>query len=651
MADQQFLEVAKRIVASRTVFEQLYDPLIAPAIPRTQQFKTLAILRDAKTPGLVGHEKDVADFAEALQAADAAKLLLTFMVQNRAQLFENQEDAAKSLESLTNFKEPFQGATKVSLGGIEALRRTCFITCRPPGKDEEKGSGFLIGPHLVLTNWHVVHSLLDAAGQPIDDSHNQMTLEFDYLTQADGKVEKTIFYRPVAPMKVLGSTPAPRWLVAFSEAHKDEVAGREENGWPEHPDELAQKLDFAIIELEGTPGYERGWYDLNTGVWPVGGNSLTLAQFPLGLDMKVMPGKFVKPTVFQDNEKPPRILHDVNTAKGSSGGLCIDLSSTAVALHQAGKTFKVLLDPGNKPVLDSKGNPVQVSVLNAAIPLPHIAAVAGAKVKERIATAPRVALNGPNDVPILGRRNFQTLVDEAVRGNISILTVKTSFDNDTRQPRTKIGKSFSTTILQALLPAPQHIVFSVEAARLTSDAYNAARLIVQTVNNNRVDRLPKPAEGQTPFDGPPVAALVDSVIDAMREAASDGFIWLVIDDLDRNRVASESTTNVFLTAFYKAVASEKKMRVVLIGLLDDLPGLSGLATGTDTVVDHISDFDVEAWITAELGPRLPLLRPVTQLMVAIARSVAEAAVKEKGRTGGIAEVLKAHWGPKLRANP
>jgi hypothetical protein len=125
---------------------------------------------------------------------------------------------------------------------------------------------------------------------------------------------------------------------------------------------------------------------------------------------------------------------------------------------------------------------------------------------------------------------------------------------------------------------------------------------------------------------------------------------LVIDDLDRARIARESTTGVFLAALYKAVATEKKLRIVLIGLVQELPALTGLAIDADTVVDHVSDSDVEDWITAELGPRLPLLRPVAQLLVAIARSVAEGATKDKGRTGAIAEVLKTHWAPKLRAN-
>jgi hypothetical protein len=641
MADQKFLNIANNVVVSRSVFAQLYDQLIAPDIPRTQQFMTLAILRDQRQPNLTGPAKDQADFAEAFEAADNANLLYLFFAQHAAQLFG--EKAESSLQSLTNFNEPFQGGLKVTLGGIEALRRTCRITCKAANGDEEKGSGFLVGPHLVLTNWHVVRSLLDAQGNSVEDSHLSMTLEFDYLTLPDGKLEKTVPYHPAVPAKGPGGVQAPRWLVACSEAHPHETGGRlESENWPAQPDELYQKLDFAVIELDGMPGYDRGYYDLAKAAWPVAGNAFTLGQFPLGLDMKLMPGTFVAPTVFSDNKKPARFLHTVNTTKGSSGGLCLDLGARAVGLHQAGKKFK--------DSKDQNGNPVQIATLNAAIPLPLIAALAGAKVKERIAAAPRIVRSGPNNVPIVGRRNFQALVDEAIRGNIRILTVQTSFDSDTLGPRTKIGKSFSTTILRALLPPAAHIVFSVEATRLTSDAYKAARLIVETVNNSSIGKLPKPVDGQAALDAAATTALVDSVVDAMRSAAGDSSLWLVIDDLDRNRIASESTTNTFLTALYKVAANEKRLRIVLIGLLQDLPALTGLAIGADSVMDHVSDSDVEEWISAELAPRMPVLRPVARLFVAIARSVAEAGIKEHGRTGAIADVLKMHLGPKLRVN-
>ena len=60
--------------------------------------------------------------------------------------------------------------------------------------------------------------------------------------------------------------------------------------------------------------------------------------------MTYLTQNLVAPTVFENNAMPPRIEHLVNTEKGSSGGLCLDLASNApnaVALHQAGYVLRM----------------------------------------------------------------------------------------------------------------------------------------------------------------------------------------------------------------------------------------------------------------------------------------------------------------------
>ena len=101
---------------------------------------------------------------------------------------------------------------------------------------------------------------------------------------------------------------------------------------------------------------------------------------------------------------------------------------------------------------------------------------------------------------------------------------------------------------------------------------------------------------------------------------------------------------------YKAAAAQSKVRIVLIGPTKKLSGLTGLPADTDEL-DHITDDDVEAWITGELGQRLPVLPQIARLMAVIARSVADELAKEPtmGKTGAVAHVLKTHWGPRLRA--
>jgi hypothetical protein len=320
------------------------------------------------------------------------------------------------------------------MGHIAALRRTCRILC-----GDAKGSGFLIGPHLVLTNWHVVKSMLESDGSIKKDSHLQMKFEFDALTRADGGIEKIERVRP-----------EPGWLVASSSAHPSEIAsgGRNDTGspFPLNPNDLEAHLDFAIVALDGTPGYDRGYYELDPNLWPENGTDLDLFQHPNGRPMSYLTGQFQRPDVFADNDKPPRILHDVNTLPGSSGGLCLNLASQAVALHQAGYSFH--------DGVDEDGRPAQIANINAAVPLARIAGAAGAKVKERIASAPRTARVGPKGVPILGRRKFQLLIDAAIRGAIRVIVIQTSFDPNTNKAREKIGKSFTTCIMKPCFRRP-----------------------------------------------------------------------------------------------------------------------------------------------------------------------------------------------------
>jgi hypothetical protein len=313
-----------------------------------------------------------------------------------------------------------------------------------------------------------------------------------------------------------------------------------------------------------------------------------------------------------------------------------------VALHQAGYAFKKI--PGADGVL------TDISTINAAIPLAFIERSAGQIVRDRIARAPRILRMGLNATPILGRQRFQNLIDDASRGDIRIVAVQTSFDQNTRQPRPKIGKSFSAlVIMKALLRSPENIIFTVTSARLTNDAREAARLIVETIQPHGPP-LPD-LSGQTSLDADAIGTLITPVIGAMRAAAGNGMLWLVIDDLDRNPVLNESTTSTFLNALYKAAAAETSLRIVLIGPTGMLPGATGLRCGYDLIEEHIGDSDVASWIMGELGAAMPVLPQFANMLAAITRSVASEMASDplKGRTGAIAQVLQSHWVPYLQA--
>lgn len=631
-SDREIGELAAKIRVNRRVFEQLYDPIVEPKIPEALQFRALSVLREREEPGLKGKAKDIADFTKALRQARDMFLLMPFFANHADKLFVDAEQATVQLQVITNPRQPFPPGLQLSMGTIAALRRTCRIQC-----GEAKGTGFLVGPHLVLTNWHVVRSMLESNGlTEKPDSHIQMKFEFDVLTRSDGSTETIQAYKP-----------EPQWLVASSPAHPDEIASGGSNSagspFPVQPNDLDSHLDFAVVALDGAPGNERGYYELDPNLWPQDKTDLDLFQHPNGRPMSYLSGQFQSPAVFANNSQPPRVLHNVNTIKGSSGGLCLNKASQAVALHQAGYSFR--------PDVDAAGLHTEVANINAAVPLAKIAQAAGATIKARIASAPRTERRSPKGAPIIGRRKLQSLIDNAVRGPTRIIVIRTSFDPASRQPRSKIGKSFSTCIIDALLPAAENVLFSVPAGRLTSDARTAARFIIETVNPQFLGKLPSTPVGQTTLDAEAVGTLVSPVIEAMCASAGNGVVWLVLDDLDRNPVLNASTTSTFLNALYKAAVSQSKVRIVLIGPTDSLPGLSGLPIASDLIEDHIGDSEVEAWIEAELNARIPVVPQLSRLMVRIARSVAEEMANDplKGRTAAIAHVLQTHWAAKITA--
>lgn len=634
-SEVEIVRLADALRVDRSVFGKLYDAAVRIK-PQPIPFIALAVLRDGLSPGLTGRDKDKADFAEALRRLDSQNLLFDFVSSNAEALFESPAQANVTLQAIANLAQRFPPAQQLTLAHLRAMRRCCRIVIKPtPGALPVKGSGFLIGPHLVLTNWHVVKAMLDQNGAEAADSQSAMTFEFDALIRDDGNTETIVPFRPVA-----------KWLVASSPAHPDEVAGGGNAAggpWPADPNVLARHLDFAIVELDGTPGHSRGYYDLAGAAWPVAAAGFSLFQFPLGKAMTYLFGDFEAPTIFADNDHPPRIWHRINTERGSSGGLCLDVgTSVAVALHQSGYKFT--------QGANAEGNPAEVAVINAAVPLAAIAQVAGQVVMSRNASAQRLTRKTSAGDPVIGRSDFQKLINRALRGSEHIITVETAFDNVRREPLSKIGKSFSATIMLELLRPPQHQVFSVTAARLTSDAYNAAGYIVSTINTQAVSGIPASPSGQTSLDAEAMGTLVTRVIDAMKVAAGNGMLWLVIDDLDRNPILIASTTSTFVSALCRAVALEPMLRVVLVGQIGRPPGMTDLPILSEKLETHLTDVDVADWIAELLAPRMPVLPELAALLTDVARSMAADKSNNPltGPTAAIAQVLKTHWMPRAR---
>lgn len=624
---ERFVEVAEKITVNRVVFAQLYDKLVEGLVPETAlPFIALARLRERDHPGSAGGRKDVADFAESLRQAERLGLLADFLAEHASRLFGSAESTRAALEplkALPRYFETFNRSLSAVVGEIDALRRTCRIICQVGPDEQERGSGFLVGPHLVLTNYHVVKALI-ADGKSIAGSHLRIRVELDALLRGDGRLEN------VKPYGVVDA-----WLVDSREAHARELSGGGTGPnapWPDAPFELADKLDFAIIELDGTPGYERGWYDLTKDHPPRPGETFELFQFPLGRPMSHEPGTFELPDVFAFSEKPPRFLHNALTERGSSGGLCLGGDNKAIALHQA--------DQGE----DEAGTPRKV-----AIPLSLIAEVSAQKVADKIANAPRIVTATVAGAPVLGRKRLQGLVDEMIRGRFKILIVQS--DADPTLVPGRLGKTFSAAIIRALLPPGAHAVFEVAANRLTSEAYEARRALAQAVGAGFPADTPNPSSGPRPFTPKDAEDLASAALAELLAAAGTSMPWLLIDDLDHFPIRNETTTASLLDAFCLHAMTESQLRIVLIGPSAMPPGLTGLDVRTDVIREHITEADVEAWITRRFRALVPLLPEQGRILAAVIGSMGSAAGtgRDFGRTQTTAESLSRHWVPFLAA--
>ncbi|MFO0648128.1 MAG: serine protease [Polyangiales bacterium] len=177
------------------------------------------------------------------------------------------------------------------------------------------GTGFLIGPDLVLTNWHVVECVANGSVSPAD-----VTVRFDYWRPPGGLADQFTDVK-LAPQWLIDHSP---WSAADIDVNTTALP---------RPDEL----DFALLRLarpigsETRDGAPRGWITLpkETRVSP--GQSVLILQHPNG-----HPLRLAFDGVLSMNANNTRVRYRTNTLPGSSGSPCFDQNWTLLALHHAG---------------------------------------------------------------------------------------------------------------------------------------------------------------------------------------------------------------------------------------------------------------------------------------------------------------------------
>jgi V8-like Glu-specific endopeptidase len=207
--------------------------------------------------------------------------------------------------------------------------------CRIEAKDVALGTGFLVGPDTVLTNWHVVEQAKRHG------SLSQIACRFDYVELPNGSRQAG----QVVPLHAESCLDTSLYSKA------------ETTTTPESPPPTADELDYALLRL-ATPvgqqivdGRTRGWIVLPNAASPLPKDApLLIVQHPDGTPMKLA---MDTQAVIGRNENSTRILYRTNTERGSSGSPCFTIDWNIVALHHYG-------DPSWQEPKFNQGVPIEL---------------------------------------------------------------------------------------------------------------------------------------------------------------------------------------------------------------------------------------------------------------------------------------------------
>ncbi len=230
--------------------------------------------------------------------------------------------AGRELElKIRDAESSFDIATwRRKLGQIET--RVCRIELPAA---TARGTGFLVGPNVVLTNYHVIEDLYQGTADP-----RQAAVRFDYKVLDDGlSVNAGKAYALAAD-----------WLIDHS------VYSPHDLQVPPAPEPRPDELDYALLRLAGRPGDDpvggdtpdprpapRQWIEAPAKDHDFTRKALYIVQHPDGKPMQVT---LDSEAVLGLNGNRTRVRYTTETQPGSSGSPCFGADWQWVALHHSG---------------------------------------------------------------------------------------------------------------------------------------------------------------------------------------------------------------------------------------------------------------------------------------------------------------------------
>lgn len=224
---------------------------------------------------------------------------------------------------------------------LQVISRTvCWIGLKDPLQNNPQlGSGFLVGPNLLLTNFHVVRRLINK-----ELERGAVICRFDHLSGSASGASAGL---------------GEDWCIDHASwASSDEFVG---GGAP-----TADDLDYALVRLNSdvgsglVHGAERGWLRIAADPPPVLKDDLLfVVQHPARVEQQEGAQRIAFGVVMGFEHDDRRIRYDTGTTPGSSGSPAFTVDLQPTALHQ-----------GSEPLIDTSRRPVASQrTYNQGIPL------------------------------------------------------------------------------------------------------------------------------------------------------------------------------------------------------------------------------------------------------------------------------------------
>jgi len=270
-----------------------------------------------------------------------------------ASVIPPRQDVERVIRETNSFLDPAAWRARL------AERESCV--CRVEvnvGRKGFTGTGFLVAPDVVITNFHVLAPLLPAAWpsrSPVPRTRPKgLVVRFDYQRHEDGLEFPSHVRRPALE----------DWLIDFSPQSRVDRLPDPKTAVPE-----LDELDYVLFRLEEEPvtpsdGGEpvrlpagRGWIEVPSAFARFEADTpLFILQHPSGEPLQLA---LDTQSIIGENGNGTRVFHRTNTLPGSSGSPCFNQNWELVALHR-----------GRDPNFDS-----DALAYNSAVPFAAVTAL------------------------------------------------------------------------------------------------------------------------------------------------------------------------------------------------------------------------------------------------------------------------------------